>query len=145
VPGRLETLKNATVRLRGGEEMPVEIESAWIHKDRWVLKFAGVDSISAAERFSGGELRVPATERGKLGDGEYFQSDLIGCELFDKPSGKPLGTITGWQQYGGPPLMEVDAGGREVLIPFVPSICREVDAAGKKIWVELPEGLMELP
>lgn len=145
VPGRLETLKKATVRMRGGGEMPVEIESAWIHKDHWVLKFAGVDSISTAEQFSGGELRVPATERGKLGEGEYFQSDLIGCKLFDKLSGKLLGTITGWQQYGGPPLMELNADGREVLIPFVPSICQEVDVAGKKIWVELPEGLMELP
>lgn len=144
VPGRLESLKNATARLRGGEEEAVEIESAWPHKDLWVLKFTGVDSIDAAERFNGAELVVPLAERGKLADGEYFQSDLIGCELIDKLSGKPLGTVTGWQQGGGPPLMQVNVDGREVLIPFVPPICQEVDVAGKKITVDLPEGLLDL-
>jgi 16S rRNA processing protein RimM len=144
VPGRLESLKKATVRFRNGQQEQVEIESAWPHRDLWVLKFAGVDSISAAERFSGAELVVPVGERGKLGDGEFFQSDLIGCELIDKLSGKPLGTVTGFQQCGGPPLMEADVDGREVLVPFVPSICQEVDLREKKIRVELPEGLLEL-
>jgi 16S rRNA processing protein RimM len=144
VPGRFETLKKAKARLAGGSEMPVEIESVWAHKDLWVLKFAGVDSIDAAERFRGAELCVPLSERGKLADGEYFQSDLIGFEVIEKATGKILGSVAGWRQYGGPPLMEVQADGCEVLIPFVPSICLQIDVAGGKILVDLPEGLLEL-
>src|SRR5581483_12295299 len=141
-PGRFETLKKANVRLADSSaEVQVEIESAWAHKDLWVLKFAGVETIGAAERFRGAELRVPMSERGKLADGEYFQSDLIGCEVIEKATGKILGNVTGWQQYGGRPLMEVQADGREVLIPFVPSICTQIDVAGRKITVNLPEGL----
>ncbi len=122
----------------------MDIEAAWPHKDLWVLKFAGIDSIDAAERFRGAELRVHAADRGELPDGEYFQSDLIGCTLIDKVSGNALGIVVGWQQCGGPLLMEVDRDGREVLIPFVPSICQEVDVAARKIVVDLPEGLLEL-
>ena len=134
----------ATVRLRDGSLVPVELESAWAHKDLWVLKFSGVDGISAAEQFRGSELCVAVEERGKLPEGEYFQSDLIGCEVIEGGSRRVLGNVEGWQQFGGPPLMEVRVEGREVLIPFVPSICREVDVAGKKIVVDLPEGLLEV-
>ena len=144
VPGRLETLRSAEARLTTGERLQVEIESAWPYKDFWVLKFAGIDSIDAAERFRGAELCVPRAQRGRLPEGEYFQSDLIGCTVVEKHSGEPLGTVEGWQQYAGPPLMEIKVNGREVLIPFVPSICQEVDLAGRKIVVDMPEGLLEV-
>lgn len=144
VPGRLEDLKSAEARLSTGQRIPVEIESAWPLKDLWVLKFAGIDSIDAAERFRGAELCIPRSQRGCLPEGEYFQWDLIGCTVVEKHTGEPLGMVERWQQYGGPPLMELRVNGREVLIPFVPSICQEVDLAGRKIVVALPEGLLEL-
>ena len=48
------------------------------------------------------------------------------------------------QEYGGAPLLEVDAGGREILVPLARSICREIDVARKIIRADLPEGLTEL-
>ena len=144
VPGRLETLRNANAHLLTGEDVGVEIEASWRHKDLWVLKFSGVDSISAAERFRGAEIQIAKTDRGKLPHGEYFQSELVGCAVIEKASGKSLGVVEGWQQYGGPPLMEVKVGGREVLIPFVAPICQEVDLGQRTIKVDLPKGLLEL-
>jgi len=143
VPDRLEQLKSARVRLVDGSDVPVEIAAAWRHKEDWVLKFAGVDSIDAAERFRGADLWVPAAERGSLPEGGIFQSDLIGCRVFDRTTGNALGTVTGCQEYGGPLLMEVVVGGREVLIPFVDALC-EVDMAERTIQVNLPEGLLDL-
>jgi 16S rRNA processing protein RimM len=55
-----------------------------------------------------------------------------------------LGQVEGWQQYGGPPLIEIKVRGREVLIPFVDAICRKVDLENRVIEVDLPEGLLEL-
>jgi 16S rRNA processing protein RimM len=144
VPGRIETLKQAQARLANGSDVSVEIEQAWRHKELWVLKFAGVGSIDEAERFRGADLWVPFSERGQLPEGEFFRSDLVGCELNDVRTGERIGVVRGWQQYGGPPLMEVDVQGREVLIPFVPSICRKVDLAEKAISIAAPEGLLEL-
>ena len=144
VPGRLENLKRATARLTDSSEIGVEIQAAWPHKGAWVLKFANVDSIGEAERFRGAELTVPLVERAELPEGEYFQSDLIGCAVIDKVSGRHIGSVQGWQQYGGPPLMQLHMDGREALIPFVPAICAEVDVAGRRILVDLPEGLLDL-
>ncbi len=144
VPGRLESLRDAIARLSNGSEVSMAVEESWRHGELWVLKFAGIDSIGAAERFRGAELRIPMSQRGKLAEGEYFQSDLIGCTVVERTGGKPLGEVKGWQQFGGPPLIELRMDGRDVLIPFVPSICQEVDVLGRRIVVDLPEGLLEL-
>lgn len=141
VPGRIETLKAASAELADGSDVQVEIVEAWPHKGNWVLKFAGIDSINAAERFRGADLWLPFADRGTLAEGDFFRSDLIGCTVLDS-AGRQLGALQGWQQYGGPPLMEVMIGDREVLIPFVPELC-STDLAGRIIRVDLPEGLLE--
>jgi 16S rRNA processing protein RimM len=144
VPGRLRQLKRAQARLPGGGDVAIEIAEAWVHAGDWVLKFAGIDSIDAAERFRGADIWVPAEERGELPEGEIFASDLIGCLVVDAVTGSELGRVENWQACGGPALLETAVNGREVLIPFVPEICREVDLEARTIRVELPEGLLDL-
>ncbi len=144
VPGRLQELKRAQAKLADGADVLVEIAEAWVHDGDWVWKFAGVDSIGEAERFRGAEIWVPVEERGTLPEGEFFESDLIGCSVVDAATGADVGSVEGWQACGGPPLMQVTVNGREVLIPFVPAICREVDLAARTIRVELPQGLLDL-
>ncbi len=143
VPGRLETLKRANVRLADGADIQVSIERVWRHGEYWVLKFDGVDSIGEAERFRGADIWIPFEERGQLPVGEYFRSDLLGCTVRDS-SGRDVGRVVGFQQHGGPLLLEVDMNGQEVLIPFVPDICRSIDLTAKVIGAALPEGLLEL-
>lgn len=143
VPGRLQSLCRAHVTLADGSDQEVVVTDAWVHRDHWVLKFAGVDTITDAERFRGADLWVRASERGQLPEGDWFRSDLVDCTVIDQPSGRILGKVDGWQQYGGPPLMEVRMEGREVLIPFVPSIC-QVNMAERAVLVTLPEGLLDL-
>jgi 16S rRNA processing protein RimM len=144
VPGRLESLKQARVRLANGSDVEVTVENAWEHKGDWVLKFAGIDSIDAAARFKGADIWVTRAERASLPDGDFFQSDLLGCSMLDAASGKCFGMVAGWQRFGGPPLLEVSVDGREVLVPFVDAICQKVDLEARAITVQLPEGLLEL-
>ena len=148
VPGRLKELSAAWVQLADGSDVEVRLEEAWEHKGNWVLKFAGVDSANDAERFNASDLWVPRAERAALPDGEFYESDLVGCRVMDGASGRMIGTVNGWLHYGGPPLMEVkredEKPGREVLVPFVPAICRKVDLESRVIEVELPEGLLDL-
>ncbi len=143
VPGRLQSLKQVRARLADGSDIAVELEDAWLHKNDWILKLVGVNSISEAEPFRGADLWVSAAERAKLPEGEWFRSDLTDCTVVDQSSGKVLGKVEGWQQYGGPLLMQVGMGGREVLIPFVPSICK-VRLEERIIAVTAPEGLLDL-
>jgi 16S rRNA processing protein RimM len=143
IPGRLEALRRAQAHLRNGDDVAVELEKAWRHKDDWVLKFAGVDSIEQADVFRAAELWVPMAERGGLPSGEFFQSDLLGLSVVEAATGRELGVVEDVQHFGGPPLLVLTVEGREVLIPLAPAIC-EVDLAGKVVRVTLPDGLLEL-
>jgi len=144
VPGRMEALRQIRLRMPDGSDQPLTVESAWPHKGSWVLKFAGVDSIDAAKRLRGADVWVPKDERGSLPEGEYFQSDLVGCRVLDSKDGRALGVVDGFEQYGGPLLLAVKSEAGEVLIPFVPAICVVVDLENRSISVDLPDGLLDL-
>ena len=118
-----------------------EVETTWFHNGTLVFKFRGVDTISDAELLSGLEVRVPLAERAPLEAGEFFQSDLIGCEVIERASGARIGAVTDWDDSGGAGLLVVEGS---LLIPFARSICVEIDPAAKRIAVELPPGLKEL-
>lgn len=127
---------------------PLEIGRVRAFKDRLLFQFVGVDSIEAAEALERCEVLIPKSERQPLDTGEYYFADLVGCAVFDRASGRKLGVVTGWQQYGGPDVLEVQVEGAPpetvAMVPFARSICVEIDPAGRRIVVDPPEGLLEL-
>jgi 16S rRNA processing protein RimM len=125
-----------------GNGAPYRVQSTWWHGSTLIFKFEGIDSISAAEELIGSEVRVPREQRAQLEPGEYFQSDLLGCQVVDRRSGQPIGQVTAFDEGGGGSGMLVV--GRDLLIPFVRAICVEIDMPARRIAVELPEGLRDL-
>jgi len=75
--------------------------------------------------------------------GSFYDFQIIGCEVVDKDGGR-IGTVTGLLPAGGRDILVVDREGREVLIPFMESLCLDVDAAARRIRVDLPDGLLDL-
>lgn len=119
------------------------VEQAWFHKTFVVFKFAGVDSISAAQALRGSEVQVE--ESPALPAHTYFVSDLIGCRVVDLASGAELGRVRELVVTGGTDLLSVrDVAGRELLIPFAQEICRRIAPDDKVIEVLLPQGLTDL-
>lgn len=118
------------------------------YKDGLVLRIEGVESIEAAERFEHCDLVIRPERRPALGEGEYYLADLVGCAVIDRKSGRPIGTVAGWQEFGGPELLEVIPDGRGpeavIWIPLVRTICVEIDPAGRRIVIDPPEGLLDL-
>jgi 16S rRNA processing protein RimM len=140
-PERFAELKS--VCLSGGDaafdDKVFGVEKVWDHNGTLVFKFAGVDSISDAEKLRGAEVRIPKSERVELEPDEFFHSDLVGCEVRDRLTDRLLGHVTGWEEYGGPALLEIDGG--RLLIPFVKAICTDIRPQDRLIRVDLPEGL----
>lgn len=119
-----------------------QVERVWDHDGTLIFKFTGVDSRNDAELLRGAEVRIPPSERVALEPGEYFQSDLVGCEVRDRATKRVIGKVTGWEEYGGPSLLQIDGG--RLLIPFVKAICVDIRPADKVIETDLPEGLEEM-
>lgn len=141
---RFETTREVLLVGSVGERREAVIEKTWRHKGRVILKLAGVDSISDAEALRGYEVQIPEADLAALPDGEYFLGDLVGCEVVEEEGGRTIGEVTNVLEPGGPLLLEVRSGEREVLVPLVDEICRDVDVEGRKIRVRLPEGLEDL-
>jgi 16S rRNA processing protein RimM len=126
----------------------LQLESFWPHKGRIILKFAGIDSIDAAEELKGAEIQIPLAERAELEAGSYYVSDLTGCQVFAGSAGqtlRELGRVTNVVFGAGEaPLIEIREGTKEYLIPFVESYTRKVDLTARLIEMVLPEGMLEL-
>jgi 16S rRNA processing protein RimM len=165
---RLTRLKEVFVGESSGSAEPrrVALQACWLsqnHRGQAVFHFEGVNSISEAEKFRGLYVLLPIDQRVNLPAGQYFVSDLIGCNVFETPAARPvlasspcslaeapalLGTVRDVQfpgeDFPGTPLLEVDTAQGEILIPLAVDICSKLDTAARRIDVELPEGLREL-
>ena len=102
-----------------------------------LLALEGVSDRTAAEALVGSEVLVPRDTLWEPAEDEYFIDDLVGMEVVeDAPGGRSFG-----------PALEIahpDKPGREALLPFVGEFIREVDQAGRRIVVRIPDGLFEL-
>lgn len=117
------------------------VESARPHRDRFLVKFEGVDSREDAEMMRG-TLYVPADDVRELEEGEYWERDLIGCEVFgsdDSRYGEVTAVIPGTAQD----LLEVETPAGTRLVPLVEEFIVEIDPAQRRIVLDPPEGLLE--
>jgi 16S rRNA processing protein RimM len=134
-----------------GSRRKLQLEEHWFHKGHVVLKFAGVDSISDAERLAGMELQIPEEQRAELEAGVAYTSDLVGCEVVNRtPAGLvAIGAVAEVRFGAGEaPLLVVrrKSGDREeeYLVPYAEAFLRQTDLAARRIEMELPKGLLEL-
>lgn len=142
-PERFAELKVAHVKLANGTVALRELEKSWLHKGRIVLKFAGCDSINEAESLRDAQVMVSRAQLVELPTDSYYDFDLIDCQVTTK-DGQAIGRVTDVQSYGAAPLLVVQEGAREYLIPLALSICEEIDTARKRIVINPPEGLLDL-
>jgi 16S rRNA processing protein RimM len=138
-----------------GSRRELQLEEHWFHKGGVVLKFAGVDNISAAEPLSGLELQVPLEQRSQLESGAAYVSELTGCDIWDGE--RFLGRVSDVQFGAGEaPLLMVTlpvcaarpmgSGGKttELLVPFAEEFVTKLDLEGRRIDMQLPAGLLDV-
>ena len=132
---------------KDAERREYHLANHWFHKDRIVLKFAGVDSISDAERLIGSLVQVPLDKRAELEPGAVYVGDLVGSMLVDVSGGghREVGQIEDVRQgVGAAPLLVVLKGSEEYEIPFAEEYVVRFDVAGKILEMKLPPGLLEV-
>jgi 16S rRNA processing protein RimM len=129
-------------RERDGKVEPIVVSANRERDGRWVVGFAGIESINDAETLRGLELRVPAGDVKPLGSGSFYVFDLIGC-VVTTVEGRHVGPVERVDLATGVPMLVV-AGDGEVLIPFTEAICTRIDPAAKTIEIDPPAGLIEV-
>lgn len=143
VPDRIQPGMRLLALGESGDRRELQVEGLWPHRGRLVLKFAGVDSISRAEELLGCELQVPRGERGRLQAGWSYISDLVGCAVYD--AGRELGQVQDVQFGAGEaPLLVISGAGQTYEVPYADAFLNRVDLTGKRIDMQLPQGLLEI-
>jgi 16S rRNA processing protein RimM len=121
----------------------VKIEAARAHAGRALIKFSGIETPEELANYRDWTIEIPESQARKLEPDEYFLHDLVGLTLVDG-AGAERGRVTDAYEGGGGVLLEVEHGGRKFEVPFATGICKTIDVAGKRIVVDLPEGIDEI-
>ena len=125
--GRFDDLKEIFV---GGKLM--KIFRVTHIGDEIFVKFEGVDNRESARTLTNKMLTVPRSQAAPLDDDEFYTFDIIGCEVFD--GDKNIGTVTEVLKTGSNDVFLVQ-GDREILIPALKKIVKEINVADKKIFI----------
>lgn len=114
------------------------IESARSHKGSILIKFEGIDDITAAENLRGAEIRIRECDLVPLEEGSYYIHDLIGLDVLTT-EGEDLGKVT--EVLTGP-AQDVYVTER-AMIPAVKEFVVSIDLQKRQIVVNPMEGLVQ--
>jgi 16S rRNA processing protein RimM len=127
--------------LTDGEGRSFTIESLRVIKSSVLaVRLSGVADRTAAEKLKGTGLFVEKTRLPPAGENEWYYDDLVGLMAVG-PGGEAIGEVAAVQNYGAGDLLEIRREGSKgaLLIPFTETAVPEVDRAGGRVVVILPE------
>ncbi len=148
-PQRLLALRDVSLAGTSGARRPARVLACRLSPSRGgqaIFRLAGVETIEQAAALVGFEIQVPMADRLPLPAGQYYITDLVGCEV--REGTERLGRVASVELTGeraaGTPVLAVETSEGELLIPLAEAICRRIDPEARLIEVVLPEGLREL-
>ena len=124
--------------------VPHFIEHFVLQPNRKVLaKFEGFDTVEEASKLVGTGLFLPLEKLPPLADDQYYFHELIGFTVHDETHGE-LGEVKQIYDLQTQDLIGVEYKGKEVLVPIQDGVVLKVDKAEKKVFCQLPNGLLEI-
>lgn len=122
------------------EGQPLQPTACHVHKNLVLMKFPGVDDMNAALTLKDKPLFI-RREDAHLPQGEYFDDELLGMEVYDEATGDLLGELVAVEPYPASKIYTVK-GKREYLIPAVKdAFIRRVDLDQNRMEVHVWEGM----
>lgn len=123
--------------------VPFFVETLEITPKKNILKFEDIDSAEAAEELIGTDLYLPLSALPPLSGKAFYFHEIIGFTVIDKTFGE-VGPITDVYPGTNQDLIACDHNGKEVLFPISDELIEKVEREEKRLYVELPEGLIEI-
>ncbi len=139
---RFEELKKVYIAKKN-EMQEVEIEKVSYQKNMVLLKLKGIDNLTEAEKYKGLYLKIHRKNAKKLPEGTYFIADLLGLEVYTK-EGLLLGKVDDIFNAGANDVYVVknETTGKQILLPGIKDVLKEIDLENGKIIVHLIKGLI---
>ncbi|AEC01740.1 Ribosome maturation factor rimM [Parasphaerochaeta coccoides DSM 17374] len=138
-PEWFKKLKNVELRSPDGKAIRTcKVETCRMTSRMLIVKFQEFDTPETARSVSGWEVWIPREKAAPLEKGEYYLSDLMGCNL--TVDGQAVAHVVGFVDTVHPILLEVVASvdGRTYYVPFSAHFTGDVDVTGKTIVLTAP-------
>ena len=138
---RFERLKTIFIEHKK-ELLEFEIESVRYQKKQVLLKLKGIDTIEEAEKYREDYFKINRNKEEKLPKDTYYIVDLIGLDIYTE-DGELLGKLDDVFSTGSNDVYVVKNGeGKQILLPAISDVIKNIDLEQKKIVVNLIEGLL---
>lgn len=127
------------------EPISLVIKSYRKHKNFDLLSFEGHPNINDVEKYRDGILKISKEDVGELEENAFYYHEIIGLEVFDEED-KSLGTIKEILSPGANDVWVIgqnQKGKKDILIPYIESVVKQVDVENGRVDVEIPEGLID--
>ncbi len=143
-PQAYTQLESVLVKSDGGL-VPFFIEKITpLKEQQYRFTFEEIQSISEAEEWIGAELYLPLTLLPALDGKKFYYHEVLGFEVEDAIEGT-IGTIDEVLDRPSQPLIALSSPeGEEILIPAIDDFIQKIDREQKKLYIQVPEGLIDL-
>ncbi|MDL4840040.1 ribosome maturation factor RimM [Aquibacillus rhizosphaerae] len=123
--------------------VPLVIDGHRQHKNFDLLHFESYDSINQVEHFKDGFLKISQDQLTPLEEGDFYYHEIIGCRVLTV-SGEELGEIKEILSPGANDVWVVKRDKqKDILIPYIEDIVKQVNIAEQTIVIEPMEGLLD--
>ena len=124
------------------ELIEFKIESVRYAKNMVLLKLKGIDDIDSAEALRNLYIKVSREQLPELQENSYYIVDLLECEVVTV-EGKILGKMDDVFNTGSNDIYVVkNEKGKQILLPAIKEVIKNIDIPNRKITVKLMEGLI---
>jgi 16S rRNA processing protein RimM len=137
---KVQPLTDFQERFQPGAVLWVRAGRREVRRSRWsrgfvCLGLVGVESRDAAEELRGALLEVPEAELMPLPEGEYYRFQIIGLDV-QTPDGTLLGQVAEILSTPSNDVYVVRGGPRELLLPAIEDVVKQVDLEAGRLIVE---------
>ncbi len=127
-----------------GQRVPFFMETVdLVSEDQAIVKVEFVNSIEEARKVSGHEVYLDIQDASRTVEQTKDPIEMIGYIVFDQSLGE-VGKLAELIPSEMNPVWLIDSAGRDIMIPATKDFIQKVDHKNKVLYLDLPEGIMEL-
>ncbi len=130
--------------LLGKNLVPFFIERSSLHKSQLLrLKLEDIDDEPGADSLMKRELYLPLSFLPPLEGDKFYYHEVIGFKVIDQHHGD-IGVLKSINDSTPQPLIEIENGDREILVPLNDEFIQKVDRKNKEFHITTPDGLIDI-